>query len=256
MAGDFACHCFVPPGLVGGAAPNHASPRAALPLLCMNLASYIDHTLLRPDATPDQIVRLCAEAAEHRLASVCVPPCYVRLAAERLQGTGVPVCTVIGFPLGYQLAKVKFFEAHQALTEGATELDMVINVGALKAGRLEEVEDEIGELAELCHLRGALLKVIIETALLTDDEIVTVCQLCAQAGADFVKTSTGFASRGASVHDVTLMRQTLPGNIRIKAAGGIRTRTAALALVAAGANRLGSSNSLALLQEHDETRTA
>ncbi|WP_022822177.1 deoxyribose-phosphate aldolase [Hymenobacter norwichensis] len=219
----------------------------------MNLAPYIDHTLLRPDATPAQIEQLCAEAAEHRFATVCVPPCYVRLTAEKLQNSKVAVCTVIGFPLGYQLAKVKFFEAHQALTEGATELDMVINIGALKAGRTEEVEEEIGQLAELCHLRGALLKVIIETALLSEDEIVLACQLCEEAGADFVKTSTGFASRGASVADIMLMRRTLPGQIRIKAAGGIRTRTAALALIAAGADRIGSSNSLILLHEDDTT---
>ncbi|MBO0357208.1 deoxyribose-phosphate aldolase [Hymenobacter sp. BT186] len=219
----------------------------------MNLAPYIDHTLLRPDATPAQIEQLCAEAATHSFAAVCVPPCYVRLAAEKLQETKVAVCTVIGFPLGYQLAKVKFFEAHQALTEGATELDMVINIGALKAGRTEEVEEEIGQLAELCHLRGALLKVIIETALLTEDEMELACQLCEEAGADFVKTSTGFASRGASVADIMLMRRTLPGQIRIKAAGGIRTRTAALALIAAGADRIGSSNSLILLHEDDTT---
>lgn len=223
----------------------------------MNLAPYIDHTLLKPDATPEQITLLCREAAEYRFASVCVPPCYVRQAAEQLHGTGVPVCTVIGFPLGYSLAKVKFFEAHQALTEGATELDMVINVGALKAGRLEEVEEEIGQLAELCHLRGALLKVIIETALLTDEEIITACRLCEEAGADFVKTSTGFASRGASVADIALMRRSLPEHIRIKASGGIRERALALALVQAGADRIGSSNSLAIVAEssHDTSAT-
>ncbi|SHK31811.1 deoxyribose-phosphate aldolase [Hymenobacter psychrotolerans] len=222
----------------------------------MNLAPYIDHTLLRPEATPAQIRQLCREAAAQQFASVCVPPCYVKLAAEALHGSGVPVCTVIGFPLGYSLPKVKFFEAHLALADGATELDMVLNIGALKAGELAAVEEEIGELAELCHFRGAILKVIIETALLTDEEIVTACRLCAEAGADFVKTSTGFASRGASVADIALMRQSLPDGIRIKAAGGIRTRAAALALVAAGADRLGSSNSLALLQEDDETLPA
>ncbi|RYU84332.1 deoxyribose-phosphate aldolase [Hymenobacter persicinus] len=217
-----------------------------------NLAARIDHTLLRPDATQDQIATLCAEAAAAGFASVCVPPCYVRYAAEQLQGTSVPVCTVIGFPLGYQITKVKFFEAHQALTDGATELDMVINVAAFKSGRLEEVEDEIGQLAELCHFKNALLKVIIETALLTETEIVQACRLCVAAGADFVKTSTGFASRGASLADIELMRRTLPGTMRIKAAGGIRTRAAALTLVAAGADRIGSSNSLALLEENEK----
>ncbi|MCC2548372.1 deoxyribose-phosphate aldolase [Hymenobacter sp. BT175] len=217
----------------------------------MNLAARIDHTLLRPDATHPQILQLCAEAARARFASVCVPPCYVKLAAETLQGTGIPVCTVVGFPLGYQLTKVKFFEAHQALSDGAVEIDMVINVAAFKSGFMTEVEDEIGQLAELCHVKRGLLKVIIETALLTDEEIITACEVCTAAGADFVKTSTGFASRGASVADITLMRQHLPAHIRIKAAGGIRTRTAALALVAAGADRIGSSNSLALLEEHE-----
>ncbi|GAA4012515.1 deoxyribose-phosphate aldolase [Hymenobacter fastidiosus] len=218
-----------------------------------DLAARIDHTLLRPDATQDQIAQLCAEAAQARFASVCVPPCYVRYAAEQLYGTGIPVCTVIGFPLGYQITKVKFFEAHQALTDGAIELDMVINVAAFKSGRLEEVEDEIGQLAELCHFKSALLKVIIETALLTDEEIVRACQLCVDAGADFVKTSTGFASRGASVADIELMRRSLPGSMRIKAAGGIRTRAAALVLVAAGADRIGSSNSVALLAENENS---
>lgn len=223
----------------------------------MNLAPYIDHTLLKPDASPAQIARLCAEAAAQGFASACVPPSYVRQAAEALAGSGVAVCTVIGFPLGYALAKVKFFEAHQALSDGATELDMVINVGDLQAGRLAEVEDEIGQLAELCRFRGALLKVIIETALLTEEHIVTACRLCTEAGADFVKTSTGFASRGASVADIALMRASLPTHIRIKASGGIRTREAALALVAAGADRIGASNSLALLTDsapaHDST---
>ncbi|RSK35533.1 deoxyribose-phosphate aldolase [Hymenobacter metallilatus] len=235
---------------------REAELRATRTFALVNLAPYIDHTLLKPDATPEQIARLCAEAAHYRFASVCVPPCYVRLAAEELHGSGVPVCTVIGFPLGYSLAKVKFFEAHQALAEGATELDMVINVGALKAGRLEEVEEEIGQLTELCHLRGALLKVIIETALLTEQEIVTACRLCEEAGADFVKTSTGFASRGASVADIALMRQSLPAAIRIKASGGIRERAFALALVQAGADRIGSSNSLALVAESSHETSA
>ncbi|NVO83409.1 deoxyribose-phosphate aldolase [Hymenobacter terrestris] len=215
----------------------------------MNLAPYIDHTLLKPDATPEQIARLCAEAVTHGFASVCVPPCYVRQAADALQNSGVAVCTVIGFPLGYSLAKVKFFEGHLALNDGATELDMVLNIGALKAVQHEEVEDEIGQLAELCRMRGALLKVIIETALLTEAEIVTACQLCAEAGANFVKTSTGFASRGASVADIELMRASLPTHIRLKASGGIRTREAALALVAAGADRLGASDGVALLAQ-------
>ena len=222
----------------------------------MNLAARIDHTLLRPDATDAQIAQLCQEAAAHGFASVCVPPCYVAAAAAQLADTGVAVCTVIGFPLGYATSSVKFKEAEVAMYDGATELDMVINIAALKSGKAELVQAEILDLADLCHVHQALLKVIIETALLTEEEIVLACQLCVAGEADFVKTSTGFASRGASVADVELMRRSLPDTMRIKAAGGIRTREAALALVAAGADRLGSSNSVALLAETDENPAA
>ena len=215
----------------------------------MNIASTIDHTLLKPEAQPEQISQLCREAATHRFASVCVPPSYVAQAVRELQGTGVPVCSVVGFPLGYQTTETKLAEARQLLNQGAKELDMVINIGDLLGRRTAQVEDEVTQLADLCHSHGALLKVIIETALLTECAIIAACQLCATAGADFVKTSTGFASRGASVADVELMRRSLPPHIRIKAAGGIRTRAAALALLAAGAARIGSSNSLALLAE-------
>ncbi|WP_046243798.1 deoxyribose-phosphate aldolase [Hymenobacter terrenus] len=222
----------------------------------MTLAARIDHTLLRPDATEAQITQLCAEAAAHGFASVCVPPCYVALAAEKLAGTDVAVCTVIGFPLGYAASSVKFKEAEVALYDGATELDMVINISALKSGRTEVVQAEILDIADLCHVHQSQLKVIIETALLTEAEIELACQLCVAGEADFVKTSTGFASRGASVADVELMRRVLPETIRIKAAGGIRTREAALALVAAGADRIGSSNSLALITSTDEPTAA
>lgn len=218
----------------------------------MTLAARLDHTLLRPDATEADIVRLCAEAVALGVASVCVPPCYVALAAEKLADTSVAVGTVIGFPLGYATAAVKFKEAEGALYDGATELDMVLNISALKSGKAATVQAEILDLADLCHVHQALLKVIIETALLTEAEVVLACQLCVAGEADFVKTSTGFASRGASVADVALLRATLPATVRLKASGGIRTRAAALALVAAGADRIGSSNSVALLAEHDE----
>lgn len=222
----------------------------------MNLAAQIDHTLLRPDCTEAQIIQLCEEAAAHGFATVCVPPCYVALATAKLTGTAVGICTVIGFPLGYAMANVKFKEAEVALYDGATELDMVINISALKSGKTETIQAEILDLADLCHVNQALLKVIIETALLTEAEIELACQLCVAGEADFVKTSTGFASRGASVADVELMRRVLPETMRIKAAGGIRTREAALALVAAGADRIGSSNSLALITETDESTAA
>ena len=222
----------------------------------MTLAAQIDHTLLRPDCTEAQIIQLCAEAAAHRFATVCVPPCYVALATARLADTGVGVCTVVGFPLGYATSQVKFKEAEVALYDGATELDMVLNISALKSGKTEAIQAEILDLADLCHVHQALLKVIIETALLTEAELELACRLCVGGEADFVKTSTGFASRGASVADVALMRRSLPAGVRIKAAGGIRTRAGALALLAAGADRIGSSNSLALLAETDETTAA
>jgi deoxyribose-phosphate aldolase len=222
----------------------------------MPLASRIDHTLLRPDATEAQIIQLCQEAVAHGFASVCVPPCYVALAAGQLAGTAVKVGTVIGFPLGYTAGSVKFKEAETALYNGADELDMVMNISAFKSGNTGFVQAEIADLVELCHMHEAVLKVIIETALLSEAEIVTACQLCAAAEADYVKTSTGFASRGASFEDIRLMRQTLPATVHIKASGSIRSRAAALALVAAGADRIGSSNSLALITEADEPAAA
>ncbi len=212
-----------------------------------SLAPYIDHTVLKPDTTNAMVEQLCNEAAHHSFAAVCVPPCFVKQAVAALQDTGVQVATVVGFPLGYQLAKVKFFEAHQALTEGATEIDVVMNLAAFKSGKHEEVLSELSELSTLCHFKESILKVIIETALLSSDEIVQACLICAEAEADYVKTSTGFASGGATVEDVLLMRATLPDHIKIKASGGIKTKEAALALVKAGANRIGTSSGVSLL---------
>ena len=214
------------------------------------IASYIDHTLLRPDADERMIRQLCVEAANYQFAAVCVPPCYVKIAASILGESPVRIATVIGFPLGYQTAEVKFFEAHKALSTGATEIDMVLNLAAFKSGRLADAENEVGELATLCHLRGGLLKVIIETALLSEEEIIQACYLCAQAEADFVKTSTGFASRGASVADVLLMRQYLPERVQIKASGGIRDLAFAKELIRAGADRIGTSAGVQLIS-HD-----
>lgn len=219
-----------------------------------NLAARIDHTLLKPDATREQIEKLCQEARDAGFASVCVPPHFVPIAAAALRASSVLVCTVIGFPLGYSTSAVKLAEATEALALGAAELDMVMNIAAFKSGEDAAVLHDIQQLAELCHTHNAVLKVIIETALLSPDEIRRACDLCADAGTDFVKTSTGFASRGASVEDVRLMRDQLPGHIRIKAAGGIRTQVQALALVLAGADRLGASASVALLSpEADST---
>ncbi|WP_242926721.1 deoxyribose-phosphate aldolase [Pontibacter vulgaris] len=212
------------------------------------LASYIDHTLLRPDATADMVEQLCDEARNYSFAAVCVPPCYVQLSKDRLgPGTLVKIATVVGFPLGYQHAKVKFLETHQAIADGANEIDVVMNVSAFKSGKYEEVENELSDLAKFCHLKEAELKVIIETALLTPEEIVKACELCAAAGVDFVKTSTGFAARGASVEDILVMRKSLPGHIKIKAAGGIKTFADAEALIKAGADRLGCSASIQII---------
>ncbi|RDC64722.1 deoxyribose-phosphate aldolase [Adhaeribacter pallidiroseus] len=215
------------------------------------IASYIDHTLLRPDADERMIRQLCAEALEHQFAAVCVPPCYVKIASSILGESPVKIATVIGFPFGYQTAEVKFFEAHKALSTGATEIDVVWNLAAFKTGKLADVENEIGELATLCHLRGGLVKVIIETALLSEEEIIDACAICAQAEADFVKTSTGFAPHGATVEDVLLMRQNLPERVRIKASGGIRDLAFAKELIQAGADRLGTSAGVQLIKHEN-----
>ena len=206
-----------------------------------DLARYIDHTLLRPDAVAADVDKLCDEAAAHRFASVCVNPAWVRRAAERLRGTGIAVASVIGFPFGATPAEVKVFEARRAIADGATEIDMVINVGALRSGMTDLVRDDIAAVAGACHEGGALCKAIIETALLTDDEKVTACRLAQQAGADYVKTSTGYASGGATVADVELMRRTVGPEMGVKASGGIRTAEDVRAMIAAGATRIGAS---------------
>jgi len=211
------------------------------------LARFIEHTLLRPDAGAAEIDRLCAEALEHRFAAVCVHGAWVRRCAERLSGSDVAVCAVVGFPLGAMRGDVKAFEAARALEDGAREIDMVLNLGALKSGDTARVEGEIAELARLCHERGARLKVILETALLSDGEKVVACELARLAGADFVKTSTGFGGGGASVADVALLRRSVGPTMGIKASGGVRDAEFARALLAAGATRLGTSASVALV---------
>jgi deoxyribose-phosphate aldolase len=212
------------------------------------LARYIDHTLLKPEASRDQILKLCREAVEHHFASVCVNPCWVRLCAEALRGSEVKVCTVIGFPLGATLSSVKAFEAEESIRQGAGEVDMVINIGALKSGDRQYVEDDIRAVVERAHALGALVKVIIETVLLTQEEKVLACRLSQAAGADFVKTSTGFAGGGATVEDVALMRQVVGDAMGVKAAGGIRTYADALRMIQAGANRLGTSAGVQIIQ--------
>jgi deoxyribose-phosphate aldolase len=213
------------------------------------IAALIDHTLLKPEATPAQVETLCAEAARFRFASVCVNPSFVPLCVERLRGTAVAVCTVIGFPLGATTTKAKVFEAAQAAGRGATELDMVIAIGRLKAGAYGEVAEDISAVVEAGHAAGALVKVIIETALLADEEKVAACMLAARVGADFVKTSTGFAGGGATVEDVALMRRVVGPAMGVKASGGVRSLADARAMVAAGADRIGASAGVAIVRE-------
>ncbi len=212
----------------------------------MNLAKVIDHTLLKPTATRDQIETLCREAAEHGFCSVCVNPYWVPLAAKMLKGTGVKTCTVIGFPLGANTTEVKVFEAKTALENGADELDMVINIGALKSKDYDTVLQDIRALRALGD--NFVLKVIIETSELTDEEKVKACELAAEAKADFVKTSTGFTKGGATVHDVALMKKSIPAGMQVKASGGVRTREDAEAMLAAGATRLGASSGIKIVE--------
>ena len=212
-------------------------------------ASLIDHTLLKPEATDEDIKKLCEEAARFRFASVCVNPTWVRAAVCNLQGTGVPVCTVIGFPLGATLPDVKAYEARRAICDGAREVDMVINVGALRSGDDCLVEHDIRLVAEAAHEYGALCKVIIETALLNDDEKVRACRAAKQAGADFVKTSTGFSKGGATVADIALMRRTVGAGLGVKASGGVKGLDDARKLVEAGATRIGASVGVKIAQE-------
>jgi deoxyribose-phosphate aldolase len=220
------------------------------------VASMIDHTLLKPDATRKDIDGLCREAVEYRFASVCVNPTWVALCASLLVGTGVKVCSVIGFPLGATTADTKHYETRRAIFDGAREIDMVINVGALKSGDLRVVERDIEAVTFPCREAGALSKVIIEAALLTDDEKITACTLAKTAGADYVKTSTGFGPGGATAADVALMRRVVGDEMGVKAAGGVRDLQALQAMVAAGATRVGASAGVRIVQESEGTQPA
>lgn len=215
--------------------------------MSMNVASLIDHTLLKPEVTKDQIVKLCGEAREYRFASVCVNPYWVETAASELSGSDVKVCTVIGFPLGAGTKETKAFETSDAIKKGAHEIDMVINIGALKSGDEETVEADIRAVVEAAAGK-AIVKVIIETCLLTDDEKIVACRLSKQAGADFVKTSTGFSTGGATVEDVALMRLTVGEEMGVKASGGVRSLEDLQAMVEAGATRIGASSGVKIMQ--------
>jgi deoxyribose-phosphate aldolase len=215
----------------------------------VGVASLIDHTLLKPDATRAQIEELCREAAQFKFATVCVNPTWVALSARLLAGSGVGVCSVVGFPLGATTPDVKAYETQRAIFDGAREIDMVINVGALKSGDLRGVERDIEAVVAPCRACGALSKVIIEAALLTDDEKVTACTLAKAAGADYVKTSTGFGPGGATAADVALMRRIVGADMGVKAAGGVRDLEGMQAMVAAGASRVGASAGVKIVQQ-------
>ena len=216
----------------------------------MNYSKYIDHTILKPDCTDAQIKLLCEEAKSYNFASVCVNPGYIKMCAELLKDSGVDVCTVVGFPLGATSTESKVFETKQAVKDGATEIDMVINVSRLKEHDDEYVLNEIRAIRRAC--KGHCLKVIIETCLLTDEEKVRACKLSKQAKATFVKTSTGFSTGGATVHDIKLMRKTVGKKMGVKASGGIRTSEDFVAMIEAGASRVGASAGIKIMQELKE----
>ncbi len=230
--------------------PTVRKPSTPAPaLLWRDVARLIDHTLLRPEATAAQVVQLCAEARHFGVAAVCVNPVHVALAAAKLRKSSVRVAAVVGFPLGASLSASKQFEARQAIRDGATELDMVLNIGALKAGNHKLVKDDIRAVTGPAHKARAKVKVILETVLLTDKEKVHACKLALAAGADFVKTCTGFGGGGATVADVALMRRVVGKRAGVKASGGIRTAADVMSMIGAGASRIGASASVAILRE-------
>lgn len=217
----------------------------------MNIAKTIDHTLLKPEATAADIQALCREAKQYGFASVCVNTCYVRLASELLRGSGVKVCCTVGFPLGAMAPKAKAFEAAQAVADGAEEVDMVLWIGALRQGNTAAVQADIEGVVNACHPR-AIVKVILETCLLTDAQIETACRLCVAAGADYVKTSTGFSIAGATAEHVALMKRAVGGRAKVKAAGGIRTYEDAKRMIDAGADRIGASAGIAIVEAAEQ----
>jgi len=235
------------PGAAAPAASAQAAPQAAATdILPSDLPKYIDHTLLKPEASVEQIDLLCDEAAKHRFWSVCVNSTWVEHCARRLGGTGVKVCAVVGFPLGAMDSRAKGFEARTAIANGASEIDMVINVGAMKAGNLKLVREDMLAVRRACR-SGIVLKVIIETCLLSDEEKVLACQIAKDVGADFVKTSTGFNKSGATAADIALMRRTVGPGLGVKASGGVRSYEDAVAMIRAGATRLGTSSGIAIV---------
>jgi deoxyribose-phosphate aldolase len=252
------CPCHAAPGgccpdrldrLVGHGAARFGLLAGTPQVYSREIARAIDHTLLKAEATREQIERLCAEAREHSFATVCINPTWVPLCVERLRGSETRVCTVVGFPLGATLPEVKAFEAARVVAEGACEVDMVLNIGALKSGDYRLCEKDVEGVVEASHRGGALVKVIIEAALLTDDEKVKACVVSKAAGADFVKTSTGFGPGGATAADVALMRKVVGPEMGVKAAGGVKDLKSAQAMLDAGADRIGASVGVKIVQE-------
>lgn len=221
-----------------------------------SIARMIDHTLLKPEATKQQVEELCAEAKQYGFASVCINPGYVKLCAQLLRDTSVKVCTVIGFPLGATSTESKTFETERAIKDGAREVDMVINVGMLKSGEFDYVQNDIFAVVHAAHRNNVLAKVIIETGLLTDEEKIKACVLAKRAGADFVKTSTGFAKGGATVGDIALMRLVVGPDLGVKASGGVRTQEQVKALIESGADRIGASASIKIVTGEKESTPA
>ncbi len=242
-------HCPDDCRVVVSAGADRLSAPLGIRQVASDLGAMIDHTLLKPDATADQVVQLCLEARQYQFASVCLNPCWVALAARELHGSSVPVCTVVGFPLGATLPEVKAFEAQRCIADGAREVDMVINIGALKSRDYRLVAHDISAVVQAAHSCHVLVKVIIETSLLTDEEKVEACALAQAAGADYVKTSTGFSTGGATASDIALMRRVVGPGIGVKASGGIRSAADAQAMIAAGATRIGASASVKIVQE-------
>ncbi|YCK80654.1 deoxyribose-phosphate aldolase [Arthrobacter sp. D3-18] len=213
-----------------------------------NIASYIDHTLLKPEASEADVLKVCTEAVEYKFKSVCVNPVWVKTVTKALKGSGVLTCSVIGFPLGATPSDVKAFEARGAVLDGADEIDMVINMASARANDKGALVDDIRAVSEVVHAGEAILKVIIETSMLTDEQKVIACEAAVEAGADFVKTSTGFNGGGATVEDVALMRQTVGPELGVKASGGVRSLADAQAMIAAGATRIGASSGIAIVK--------
>jgi deoxyribose-phosphate aldolase len=225
-----------------------AQPSAGTQQVPGNIASFIDHTLLKPDASEADILKVCAEAAEYRFKSVCVNPIWVKTVKTALKGSGVLTCSVVGFPLGATPTDVKTFEARGAVLDGADEIDMVINIAAARAGDKGALVEDITAVAEAVHASDAILKVIIETALLDDAQKVLACEAAVEAGADFVKTSTGFNGGGATAEDIALMRRTVGPDLGVKASGGVRSLADAQAMIAAGATRIGASSGISIVK--------